>query len=241
MKLSTQDMLSIMESALFSLNHPLSLQDFSKLFYAEKAPVSKIKKALSLLKNKYEEEGSGLRLIESAGLYSIHTKEENKDYIRRLKKGRMFQLSAPAMEVLAIVAYKQPCRKAQVDEIRGVESGHLLKTLMEKNLINFGPKSELPGKPMTYKTTKNFLEVFDLKNLKSLPSPDDIADLLPAGAEEEPAEAEDLKTVLQEFASPKTSAEEKEALERELKDVSQNIKDVSTKVEWNLESEFQEP
>jgi segregation and condensation protein B len=96
-------------------------------------------------------------------------------------------LSGPALEVLAIVAYKQPLIKHEIDEIRGVESGHLLRALMEKGLVNFEGKSDLPGKPMLYATTKKFLEIFGLRNLKELPTLSQIDELLPEGMTEEEA------------------------------------------------------
>ncbi len=202
-KLSIQDLQSILESALLAFSRPLSSQELLRLFHSEKIPFSKIKKALCLLSEKYQSEESGFELKEVAGAsWQLRTKQENRDYIRRLMKGRMFQLSAPAMEALVIVAYRGPCKKTVVDEIRGVESGHLLKTLMEKELICFGPKSEEPGRYMTYKTTPRFLEVFGLKSLKNLPSAKDIRDLLSSeDIPQETAEKQNLSQILNHFKS----------------------------------------
>ena len=222
-KLSLSDLQSILESALFAFGRPLSVQEMSQLFYAEKIPVAEIKKALSVLGKKYGGDSScGIELRETAGAYQLRTKEENKDYIRRLIKGRLFQLSAPALEVLVIVAYRQPCKKAVVDEIRGVESGHLLKTLMEKNLICFGPKSTDPGRYMTYKTTARFLEIFGLKNLKDLPSSEDVRDLLSSETEEDVSE-EGLKTLLGDFKHSRRSSVDQRQITDELNWVSEEI------------------
>ena len=224
-KLSIIDLQSIMESAFFTLSRPLSVQDLSRLFHTEKIPLENIKKALSVLSEKYQEPSCGMELKEVGGAYQLRTKEENRDYIRRLIKGRVFQLSSPALEVLVIVAYQQPCRKATVDSIRGVESGHLLKTLMEKNLICFGPKSSDPGRYMTYKTTSQFLEVFGLKSLKDLPSSDDIQDLLIAeGASVNPEEG--LTTVLSSLKNSGKSFSEQQGIENELEQVSREINTV---------------
>ena len=93
--------------------------------------------------------------------------------------------------MLSICAYKQPTTKAQIDEIRGVESGHLLRALMEKHLLTFGERSELPGKPMFYETTRKFLEIFGLRNLQELPSLHEIDQLIPEGI----GEVEDKETL----------------------------------------------
>ncbi len=220
--LSNQDLMSIMESALFTFDRPMSMRDFCRLFHIEKVSTSTIKKVLLSLAKKYELATSGLKLQETAGGWQIRTKEENKDYIRRLIKGRVFQLSAPALEVLAFVAYQQPCRKVDIDDVRGVESGHLLKTLMEKGLVGFGPKSSLPGRSITYKTTSRFLEIFGLKTIKDLPSLEDTKDLLLTESES--------SSVLKKLPTQKTInhlKQEQQNTASELKYVSEKIRSVS--------------
>ncbi len=224
-KLSLNDLQSILESTFFALERPLSSQDLLRLFHAEKIPLSKIKKALSLLNEKYQALNSGIELKEVAGSWQLRTKEENKGYIRRMIKGRLFHLSAPALEVLVIVAYRQPCKKATIDEIRGVESGHLLKTLMEKDLICFGPKSSDPGHYITYKTTLRFLEIFGLKSLKDLPSSMDMQDLL-SSENEASTEEKNLKTILNDFNNSKKPATTQKSVTEELKWISGEIDSV---------------
>ena len=126
------------------------------------------------LSKEYQKKHRGIRLREVAGGYQLVTKDENKSFVQSLKKERPFRLSKPSMEVLSIIAYQQPCTRQEVSQIRRTESGHILKTLMERNLIAFAGPSEQPGRPMMYKTTRKFLEVYGLKNLKSLPSLEDI-------------------------------------------------------------------
>ncbi|MDE0119238.1 MAG: SMC-Scp complex subunit ScpB [Bdellovibrionales bacterium] len=233
-KLSTSDLQSILESVFFAINRPLSTQDLSRLFHTEKVPISEIKQALSVLQKKYQEDSCGIELKEVTGAWQLRTKEENKDYIRRLIKGRLFQLSPPAMEVLVIVAYKQPCKKATIDEIRGVESGHLLKTLMEKDLICFGPKSCDPGHYITYKTTKRFLEVFSLKNLKDLPSHEDIQDLLLSENTPLTTSQESLTPTLSKIKnSQQNFSEQQKNIEDELETVSKEINSVKPHTQWN--------
>ena len=227
-KLSQDDLLSIIESILFAAAKPLSIQDLSRLLHTEKISMLDIKKTLSILTDKYNSPDSGIELSAVAGGWQINTKEENKDYIRRLIKGKLFQLSTPAMEVLSFIAYHQPCRKIDIDDARGVESGHLLKTLMEKNLVCFGPKSQLPGRFMTYKTTPRFLEVFGLKSLKELPSTEDIADLMPEGSRPSPTISEVQKTLLAE-KNIKDFKLEQQTITKELESVSDKIRSVRIK------------
>ncbi len=219
-KLSLTDLQSILESLLFTLGRPLSLQELSQALKVEQVPTKKIKQALSLLRAQYQESHRGMELKEVAGGWQIRTKEENKDYIRRMIKGRLFQLSAPALEVLAIVAYRQPCKKMNIDEVRGVESGHLLKTLMEKGLVCFGSRSQDPGRPLTYKTTPRFLEVFDLKSLKDLPDLNDIQDLLSSEIE---SQNEGLETLLNHVKDPLKASQGQKRITQELKMVSEEI------------------
>lgn len=233
-KLSIDDLQSILESVLFTMGRPVSFQELSWIFENEKIPALEIKKALFLLSEKYEQESCGIELKQVSGAWQLRTKEENKHYIRRLVKGRLFQLSAPALEVLVIVAYRQPCKKATIDEIRGVESGHLLRTLMEKGLICFGPKSTDPGRYITYKTTAQFLEVFGLKNIKDLPSSADIKDLL-SSADDSLVSEEGLETVLAEFKNVKKEAYEQKMIVDELAVVSNEISSVNPKI-YNSES-----
>jgi len=231
MKLSQQDMASIMESALFAIERPLSIRDFLILFRVENIGTKDIKQALSILVDRYNTPLSGVELQEIAQGWQLRTKEENKHYIRRLAKRKLFQLSSPAMEVLSIIAYRQPCRKAEIDEIRGIESSHLLHTLMEKRLIQFGPRSSMAGRPQTYKTTERFLEIFGLKNLKELPVSEEIVDLLPDESKQGilVSEAPNLKSVLSTtmHATSRTGREQQD-IEKELDFVSEKIRSTPT-------------
>jgi len=230
-KLSSEDLQSILESLLFALGRPISIQELIKTFQKEKLSSKEIKNALFILKKRYEEFAHGIELKEVAGAWQLSTKEENKYYIRRMIKGRAFQLSPPALEVLVIIAYRQPCKKSTIDEIRGVESGHLLKTLMEKDLISFGPKSPDPGHYITYKTTPFFLETFGLKTLKELPSSEDIQELLPS-QNDTTEENKDIKSVIKNFTDLKNPIDEEKKIANELEWVSEEIKNIQTK-KWN--------
>jgi segregation and condensation protein B len=109
-------------------------------------------------------------LIEIAGGYQFRTKPRWAEWINRLKKQKTVKLSRSALEALAIIAYRQPIIRTAIEEIRGVDSGWVLRTLLEKGLIKMMGRKDLPGRPMIYGTTRAFLELFSLNTLADLPT-----------------------------------------------------------------------
>lgn len=187
---------SIIESILFASDRPVSLASIKEVFKGTNVRKDKIKRILDNLAVDYASGSRGVTLEEITAGYQLRTKIDNMNFIRRTIKARSFKLSGPALETLAIVAYKQPVVKNEIDQIRGVESGHLLRALMEKGLCGFEGKAEnLPGRPMQYGTTRKFLEIFGLRNLKELPTLSQIDELLPEGIGEEEEEKPTLSTV----------------------------------------------
>ena len=172
-KWNKDDVFSVLESLLLASDKPLKLSDLLSCM-GEDIKLSEMKNYLNELKKTYHKKSRGMELREAAGGWQLVTKDENREYVQSLKKNRPFRLSKSSMEVLSIVAYKQPCTRQEINQIRRADSGHVLRSLMERNLIGFAGPGNQPGRPMTYKTTKKFLEVYGLKNLKSLPSVDDI-------------------------------------------------------------------
>ncbi len=173
--------ISIVESLLFSTEKPISMAQMRQVFKGTTATSKQIRWAIDQLAVEFAGTRRGVTIEEINSGFQVRTKIDNLPYLRRLVKTRPFKLSGPALEVMAIVAYKQPVTKGGIDEIRGVESGHLLRGLMEKSLVNFAGKSELPGKPMLYATTRKFLETFGLRNIRELPSLSEIDELIPEG------------------------------------------------------------
>ncbi|XGC82466.1 SMC-Scp complex subunit ScpB [Bdellovibrio bacteriovorus] len=218
---------SIVESVLFASDRPVSLASLKLLFKGTNIRTDKIRRALDQLAVEYAGGRRGVTLEEVPGGYQLRTKIDNMEFLKRTLKARQFKLSGPALEVLSIVAYKQPTVKAEVDEIRGVESGHLLRALMEKNLVCFEGKSELPGRPMQYGTTKKFLEIFGLRSLKELPTLTQIDELLPEGidevqAEEKPTLASITDTMSETFNGSYSQGEE------ELMKIQSQLEDIAT-------------
>lgn len=177
---------SIIESILFASDRPVSFASLQMVFKGTNVKKDKIKKAIEAIAVEYAGGRRGVSLEEVTGGYQIRTKIDNMNFLKRTIKTRAFKLSGPALETLSIVAYKQPVVKIEIDQIRGVESGHLLRALMEKGLVSFESKADhLPGKPMQYGTTRRFLEIFGLRNIKELPTLSQIDELLPEGIGEE--------------------------------------------------------
>ncbi len=185
---------SIVESLLFISDRPISMATMKQIFAGSNVRSKDIARAIDALASDLAHPARGVVLEEITTGFQLRTKVDNSEFLRRLNKSRPFRLSGPALETLSIIAYKQPITKHEVDEIRGVESGHLIRALMERAMVSFAGKAEnLPGKPMQYGTTKRFLETFGLRNLRELPTLAEIDDLLPEGIGDE---VEEKKPVL---------------------------------------------
>ena len=159
---------SIVEALIFASDHPLSLDRLCNII--EGSERADIKGVIEELVEEYRSPERGLYLEEVAGGYQLRTRPEHAPWIRRLFKLGMQRISRASLEALAIVAYRQPITRAELEEIRGVDSGGVLRTLLEKRLIKIIGRKDVPGRPVVYGTTKEFLEVFDLKDLSGLPS-----------------------------------------------------------------------
>lgn len=218
---------SIVESVLFASDRPVSLASLKLLFKGTNIRGDKIRRVLDQLAVEYAGGRRGVTLEEVPGGYQLRTKIDNMDFLKRTLKARQFKLSGPALEVLSIVAYKQPIVKAEVDEIRGVESGHLLRALMEKNLVCFEGKSELPGRPMQYGTTRKFLEIFGLRSLKELPTLSQIDELLPEGIDEQQAEEKPTLATITDSMS-ETFVGSYSQGEEELMKIQEQLEDITT-------------
>lgn len=181
----------IVESILFAAEKPLRLRDLKRCI--PDMTRSDLRQALEELKAEYESLERSFVLKEIAGGFQLRTRSEYAPYILRLLNSSPTRLSRAAMETLAIIAYKQPILRHEIEQLRGVDVGGILKTLLEKNLIRILGRKNLPGKPLIYGTTKRFLEVFDLKDLEALPKLEEIEDLgsdRVEPAKPEPVEAE---------------------------------------------------
>lgn len=167
-----EDIKNIIESLLFVADTPLSIDRLKQIL--NMADGKEIRLALEVLSAEYEARNGGVTLSEVAGGYQIRTRPAYSEWIRRLLKPNPVRLSQPALETLAIIAYKQPVIRADIEHLRGVDCGGVLRMLMEKKLVKVLGRKEIPGRPLIYATTRQFLEVFDLKDLKALPTASEI-------------------------------------------------------------------
>jgi segregation and condensation protein B len=134
------------------------------------------------LSREYETRAGGIILVQVAGGFQFRTRPEMAPWVRKLKAARPAMLSPAALETLAVIAYRQPLVKSEVDRIRGVDVSGALKGLLEKKLVRIVGRKDVPGKPIIYGTTRKFLEVFNLKDLSELPTLRDLKDLQDAGS-----------------------------------------------------------
>jgi len=158
----------ILESLIFVSETPIRLETLVEVL--PESTKEAILEGIHRIQKEYEEDSRGLQLVEVASGYQFRTKPKWAEWIHRLKKAKAVKLSRSALETLAIVAYRQPIIRPEVEEIRGVDSGWVLRTLLEKGLIKMMGRKDLPGRPIVYGTTKAFLEVFSLSALSDLPT-----------------------------------------------------------------------
>lgn len=170
-----ENLKSIIESLLFVSDEPLTVERLKSVL--SPAAAADILSALNLLTEEYEARRGGFHLKEIAGGYQLRTRPEYSEWITKLVQPRAPRLSKAALETLAIIAYKQPVIRSDVEHIRGVDCGGVIRVLLERNLIRVLGRKEIPGRPLIYATTKRFLEVFDLKDLKDLPTPKEIEEI----------------------------------------------------------------
>ena len=159
---------AILESALFCSDTPLSIERLLELFPEYKR--DDIKGALTELAMFHEDRNGGFHLVNVAGGWRFRTRPSLQRFAARCVKSKASRFSPPALETLAIVAYRQPATRAEIEYLRGVDCGGVLRTLLERRLIRIIGKKDIPGRPLIYGTSKEFLEVFGLKDLKSLPT-----------------------------------------------------------------------
>jgi segregation and condensation protein B len=163
----TKSLKLIVEAMLYAAEKPLSAREVHSIIPDAKLP--DIKSALKVLQYEYEAMGRSFTLKEVANGYQFRSRSEYGAYIMKMLQRSPNRLSNASMETLAIIAYKQPILRQEVERLRGVDVGGILRALLEKDLIKVMGRKNLPGRPLIYGTTKKFLEVFDLKDLESLP------------------------------------------------------------------------
>ena len=159
---------SVLESLLFASDRPLPINDLKRLV-GERAG-AKVGAALEALRARRDQEGSGIQVVEVAGGWHLRTRTDNQTWVSRLIAGKPQRLTRAMLETLSIVAYRQPITRPEIDDVRGVDCGPVLKTLLERGLVRMIGKKEEAGRPILYGTTPEFLRIFSLRDLSELPT-----------------------------------------------------------------------
>lgn len=164
---SKKTMKSALETLMFMWGEPLDVKDAAEVLEAEKAEVRELFRELM---TEYEQEGRGIRIREAGDAFGYVTHVENDMFVQKLcTPVRVRRLSQAALEVLAIIAYRQPVTRSEIDSIRGIKSERVIDGLMDKGLVEITGRSEGVGRPLLYGTTKEFLKKFGFASLKELP------------------------------------------------------------------------
>lgn len=166
--METKELKKIIEALIFASDHPLSIERIAGVIEGVEKTV--IREAIKELREDYEKTDGALKIEQVAGGFQIRTRFELNPWLKRFFKTGLQRVSRAAMETLAIVAYRQPVTRAELESIRGVDSSGVFRTLLDKRLIKVVGRKDVPGRPPVYGTTRDFLETFDLKDLSSLPT-----------------------------------------------------------------------
>jgi len=168
---------NVIEALIFISLDPLSIEKMKNVL--EEFPPQKVEEAIEKLIKNYNSNDRGIQIIKSGGGYLFSTKPEYDTWIKRLLRiERKNKLSSAALETLSTIAYHQPITLAEISALRGVDSSHTLKTLLQKKLIKIVGRKKCPGKPLIYRTSEKFLTYFGINSLKELPTQEEISKIL---------------------------------------------------------------
>lgn len=198
--LSPMELQAAVEATFFMHHKPISFAKLRELINPG-IPEDDYRTAVSNLMASYFDEAKGVELVEVAGGFQFRTKAEHKDIVRRMYQIAPMKLTNAMLEVLAITAYNQPLTREGIDKIRGVDSSHLVRVLLDKKMLRIAGKSDDIGRPMIYATTKEFLELFGLRDLSALPSLRELEEMLPANEVGTISEEEALASEMEGIAT----------------------------------------
>ncbi len=163
-----EDIKATFEALLFVSHDPLTMEKLASVL--EGVPKSTLKTTMQALQDDYEQIGRGLKITEVAGGFVMVTRPEHSAAIKQLSKAKTStKLSRSALEAMAIISYKQPITRSEIEKIRGVETSGVLRTLLDQKMIRIVGRKEIPGRPILYGTGKQFLQRFGLRDLRDLP------------------------------------------------------------------------
>jgi segregation and condensation protein B len=167
----------IIEALLFSCERPMSLGQIKEVL--EEVDVSVIKDQIAKLRHEYKQTKRSFTIVEVAGGYQMSSEPQFAPWLRKFyRRLRAERLSRPSLETLAIIAYRQPITRLEIEDIRGVNVEGVLKTLLERSLVRISGRKDIAGRPFLYSTTKQFLEFFGLQSLDALPQLEEFGELV---------------------------------------------------------------
>jgi segregation and condensation protein B len=170
-------LIAILESVLFACAEPITLPRLAEVIAGPSR--GELRAALAALAARAETDRRGIRLVEVAGGYQFRTAPEHAEWVRRLFQQRPWRLTRATLETLAIIAYKQPITRAEIEVIRGVDVDSVLASLLARKLVKIVGRKDVIGRPLIYGTTRQFLEVFGLRDLAALPGLSEVAAAMP--------------------------------------------------------------
>ena len=159
---------SVIESLLFVADGPQTLQRFGEVL--DGVDKQTLQDAVNELQSELDAQSRGVQLVEVAGGYQLRTTKANADWVKKFLGGRPARMGKATLETMAIIAYRQPITRAEIEAIRGVDVDGVIATLLERNLIRAVARKDVPGRPFLYGTTGEFLQLFNLKDLTHLPT-----------------------------------------------------------------------
>jgi len=211
---------SAIEAILLAADRPVTILRFMEVFEEDKPLKEDVRDAIEALKDKYADDEQGFGLREAQGGYQFCTKVKNGEYVRKFLASRPFRLSPSALETLAIIAYRQPITRAEIDKIRGMDCSHLMRTLIEKGIVKMAGKADIPGRPVQYGTTPKFLELVGLNSTAELPPLSELKELQGDTPQKDP-----LEEGLQKFIDSDAVLDERaHELEQGLGEITEMIK-----------------
>ena len=221
--LDEQTLAAAIETIIFMSDRPVAIGKIKKTIDAN-MPLRPIYDAISNLQENYEQKHHGIRLVEVAEGYQFRTKLNYASYVETINKSTSFTLSPTALEVLAIIAYRQPISRTEVDRMRGVDSSHIVRALMDKRLVSIAGRSDELGRPTTYKTTPEFLEFFNLNSIEDLPPESELVEMTKSNI----GSISDIKEICKFDAKEKFVFDDIE----ELDELSDTIKQISADTDF---------
>ncbi len=217
--LNLETLCGAIETIIFMSDRPVNLMKI-KNHIDNDVPLRVVHESIARLQSEYELKHHGIRLMEVAQGYQFRTKATFANLVQKMFKVQSLQLSPTAVEVLAIIAYKQPISKVSVESIRGVDSSHVIRALMDRRLVKISGRSNEMGRPSLYGTTQEFLEVFNLNELTDLPSEIELDEIASAN---EVGEIADIRKIVQNTNKEKFVFDEID----ELDDLSTSIREIA--------------